>query len=135
MTKDELILIKELIKESVRAVIKEEIESINRKDFKQVKLLLAKLIKESSNNTGEFMSEGNAPRKGGSTFSKEELRNKIYGGDPIKPRPSNPIQTLNISQEQAQNISLNGTLPNIDAPIPFIDKSSIMWKSMKEKIE
>lgn len=131
MTKDELFLIKELIKESVRAVIKEEIESINKKDFKQVKLLLTKLIKESmNNNAGEVITEGTMVRKNKPAFSREELRDKVIGGEQFQRRPA-----LNISQEQAQNISVNGTLPDIDAPIPYIDKSSIMWKAMKEKID
>lgn len=134
MTKDELILIKELIKESVRAVIREEIESINKKDFKQVKLLLTKIIKESANNGGNYPIMENKS----SGISKEELRKMVSGGDwPTKGARLNEnrsMPALNISQEQATNISVNGTLPDIDAPIPFIDKSSMAWKAMEEKI-
>jgi hypothetical protein len=39
-----------------------------------------------------------------------------------------------ISQEAGMAMSVDGTLPNVDAPIPFINKGSMAWKEMKEKL-
>jgi len=146
MTKDDIILIKELIKESVRSVIREEIEATNRKDFKDVKLLLAKIIKENAAYKDSTIVESrhNSYRQMGErpaaedNFKKRERLKSMFGkdnSDMINESMRFPIAPIpNISQEHATNISLNGTLPDIDAPIPFIDKNSIAWKAMQEKI-
>jgi hypothetical protein len=31
-------------------------------------------------------------------------------------------------------MSTNGALPNIDAPIPFMKKDSIAWKELKNRV-
>ncbi len=50
MTQDELILFKELVKEAVKSAVKEavkeQMETSFKKDLKEVKMLIAKSIKE-----------------------------------------------------------------------------------------
>ena len=137
MTKEDILLIKELIKESVRTVIKEELANVNKKDLKEVKLLLAKIIKEglSSNTAGKVVMQ---EYKGTTDPEfKRKLREAVAGDfDRVIQADSRSVKMPipAISAEQAANISMNGTLPDIDAPIPFIDKNSATWKSLKEKV-
>lgn len=140
MTQDQLILFKELIKETVKSavkdVIKEELESTFKKDLREVKQLLAKSIKEVRE-----MNE--QPRQQQSYQNSEDLKTKLreaVGSDFIR-KPANnytsatqqPVMSQ-ISEEAGMAMSMNGSLPNVDAPIPFINKSSVMWKDMKETI-
>jgi hypothetical protein len=140
MTQDQLILFKELIKEvvntAVKSAVKEELEASFKKDLKEVKQLLAKSIKEARE-----MNE--QPRQQQSYQNPEDFKTKLreaVGSDfskrPATPYTSTPQQTAmpQISEEAGMAMSMNGSLPNVDAPIPFINKSSIMWKDMKEKI-
>jgi hypothetical protein len=135
MTKEEIFLIKELIKETVKSVVKETIREEYqsqdvKKDMKEVKLLLAKVLKE-----------GYAPMKketygeGVSTDLKSKIREAV--GEDFKTvvsrTTSNLSSNIRMSPESAANLSVNGTLPDVDAPIPFIDKSSPLWKNLKEK--
>lgn len=127
MTQDQLILFKELIKEAVRSAVKEavkeELEASFKKDLKEVKTLIAKSIKESRENR---------PNTAISTGNPEDFRTRLreaVGSDFVKQSPL-PI----MSSEKAMEMSVNGSLPNIDAPIPFIKKDSIAWKEFKEKI-
>lgn len=141
MTQEELILFKELIKEAVRYAVKdavkEELEASFKKDLKEVKVLLAKSIKESR-AIMEQAPQSYHPQSSGPLPEdvKRKLREAV-GGDftqpsytPIRSNPTMP----QISSEAAMNMSVNGSLPDIDAPIPFIKKDSVMWKEMKEKI-
>jgi hypothetical protein len=133
MTQDQLILFKELIKETVksavREIVKEEMSMTIKKDLKEVKQLLAKSIKEGRENNSKVQY---IERQSG---NPEDFRTKLREavGSDFRPAKSKPIMPT-ISPEAGLQISSNGTLPDIDAPIPFIDKSSIMWKDMKEKI-
>lgn len=140
MTQDQLILFKELIKETVKSavkdVIKEELESTFKKDLREVKQLLAKSIKEARE-----MNE--QPRQQQSYQNPEDFKTKLreaVGSDfsrkqatPYTSGVQQPVMPQ-ISEEAGMAMSMNGSLPNVDAPIPFINKSSIMWKDMKEKI-
>lgn len=131
MTNEELFLFKELIKETVRSVIKEEQEnSPIKKELKEVKLLLGKIIKE-----------GYLPKNQPNTSQiNEDLRSKIreaVGEDfktVISRTSQNVSSNISINPEQATNMSINGALPNIDAPIPTISKNSLVWKSLKERV-
>jgi hypothetical protein len=136
MKQEELLLFNELIKETVRAtvkeIIKEELSDNLRKDIRDVKLLLAKSIKES---VALRESGGNNYQP----IDRSELKNKIreaVAGDEFRDlmttKKRSPIPMM--SQETAVNVSLNGTLPDFDAPIPFIKKDSIAWKEMQEKL-
>ena len=140
MTQDQLILFKELIKETVKSavkdVIKEELESTFKKDLREVKQLLAKSIKEARE-----MNE--QPRQQQSYQNPEDFKTKLREavGSDFSRRPATPYTSATqqpampqISEEAGMAMSINGSLPNVDAPIPFINKSSIMWKDMKEKI-
>jgi hypothetical protein len=133
MTQDQLILFKELIKEAVKSavkdVIKEEIGDTLKKDLREVKQLIAKSIKEGRENNSKLQY---LEKPVGST---EDFRTKLREavGSDFRPAKAAPIMP-SISQEAGLQISSNGTLPDIDAPIPFINKGSIMWKEMKEKI-
>lgn len=140
MTQDQLILFKELIKETVKSavkdVIKEELEITFKKDLKEVKQLLAKSIKEARE-----MNE--QPRQQQSYQNPEDFKTKLreaVGSDFSRraaPSYASAVQQPvmpHISEEAGMAMSMNGSLPNVDAPIPFINKSSIMWKDMKEKI-
>lgn len=123
MTKEELYLFKELIKESVKSIVKETIreELKSNKDLREVKLLLAKTLKEGLSRPFN-------------TTIDESTRQKIresVGADFQLPARK-PIMSM--SPEQAMNVSQNGTLPDFDAPIPAIDKSSVIWKDLKEKV-
>jgi len=131
MTKEEIFLIKELIKETVKSVVKETIREETqaqdvKKDLREVKLLLAKVIKE-----------GYAPvkKEGIDPDLKSKIREAV-GEDfttVISRTTSNLSSNIRMSPESAANLSVNGTLPDVDAPIPFIDKSSPLWKNLKEK--
>ncbi len=138
MTNEDILIIKELIKESVRSVIKEELANHNKKDLKEVKLLLAKIIKEGMSFGGgqkpiREVSTGN----GLSADMKRKLREAV-GGEfersiSMDTRNVSPVVPA-ISAEQAANISVNGTLPDFDAPIPNIDYKSATWRSLKDKL-
>jgi hypothetical protein len=140
MTQDQLILFKELIKEAVKSAVKdavkEELEASFKKDLKEVKQLLAKSIKEAR----EVNSQ---PRPQQVYSNPEDFKTKLREavGSDFNRRQSSPYtsqaqQTVmpNISADAGMNMSMNGTLPNIDAPIPFINKGSIAWKEMREKL-
>jgi hypothetical protein len=140
MTQDQLILFKELIKETVKSavkdVIKEELESTFKKDLREVKQLLAKSIKEARE-----MNE--QPRQQQSYQNPEDFKTKLREavGSDFSRRPATPYTSAahqpvmpQISEEAGMAMSMNGSLPNIDAPIPFINKSSVMWKDMKETV-
>ena len=140
MTQDQLILFKELIKEvvntAVKSAVKEELENSFKKDLKEVKQLLAKSIKEAR----EVNSQ---PRPQQSYQNPEDFKTKLREavGSDFSRRPGNPYTSQvqqpmmpQISQEAGMAMSVDGTLPNIDAPIPFINKGSIAWKEMKEKL-
>lgn len=123
MTKEELYLFKELIKETVKSVVKETLkeELKSNKDLREVKLLLAKTLKEGVSRPANITID-------------ESTRHKIresVGAD-FKLPERKPIMSM--SPEQAMNISQNGTLPDFDAPIPSINKSSVIWKDLKEKV-
>lgn len=139
MTQDQLILFKELIKEAVKSavkeVVREELESSFKKDLKEVKQLLAKSIKEARE-----MNE--QPRQHQTQQNPEDFKTKLREavGSDFSRRPSAPYTSgvhqpmPQISEEAGMAMSMNGSLPNVDAPIPFINKSSIVWKDMKEKV-
>jgi hypothetical protein len=140
MTKEEILLMNELIKSTVRSVVKEvlqeEFKGGVKKDIKEVKMLLAKTIKEGYINSS-------APDNSLSEQQRRDLRQSLresIGEDfrtviskSTSSVPASP--KLNLSQEQAVSISMNGTLPNIDAPIPMIKKDSPMWKEMENRIK
>lgn len=140
MTQDQLILFKELIKEAVKSAVKdavkEELESSFKKDLKEVKQLLAKSIKE----VREVNSQ---PRPQQSYQNPEDFKTKLreavgseFSRKAVNPYTSQVQQPAmpQISEEAGMNMSMNGSLPNIDAPIPFINKGSVVWKEMKEKV-
>ena len=129
MTQDELILFKELIKEAVKSAVKEavkeQMETSLKKDLKEVKLLIAKSIKE-----GRVISNQQTI-----TQSPDDFRSKLreaVGSD--FQAVARPAHIPRISEEAAMQMSTNGTLPDIDAPIPFIKKDSIAWKEMKNRL-
>ena len=133
MTQEQLILFKELIKETVKSavkdVIKEQMETTFKKDLREVKQLIAKSIKEGRENNSKVQYIERQPG------NPEDFRTKLreaVGSDfrPAKSKPAMPT----ISPEAGLQMSSNGTLPDVDAPIPFIDKASIMWRDMKDKI-
>ncbi len=133
MTKEELFLVKELIKETVRSVVKEVLQEQMgpniKKDLREVKLLLAKGIKESA-----FQGNGVQPKLSSEDIAslKQRMREQISEDFDFKQQRSKPA--LRMSAEQAMNISQNGTLPDFDAPIPQIRKDSVIWKELKEKV-
>jgi len=140
MTQEELMLFKELLKETIRSTvketIKEELSGILKKDMKDVKLLLAKSIKESI----ALRESGNyAPAYNGPEIDKSEFKQRIreaVGGDEFRDvmtsRKKSPLPMM--SEDQAMNISLNGKLPDFDAPIPMMKKDSIAWKEMQDRV-
>jgi len=134
MTKEELMLFKELLRETVRStvkeVIKEELAPFLRKDLKEVKLLLAKSIKESM----AIKESGYAPQR--TTLSGEDrasLRESVENDD-LREMMTMRKKMPMMSSDQAMQISLNGTLPDIDAPIPIMKKDSIAWRELQERI-
>jgi hypothetical protein len=136
MNKDELILVKELIKEAVRAVIKEELAALTvKKDLKEVKQLLALSIKEARENKGNFVDyQSNISEV--PISNKEQLKKSLreaIGSDFNLPERKAPVMPK-ISAEQGLQISATGTLPDIDAPIPVINKKSVAWKEFKERV-
>ncbi len=139
MTKDDIILIKELIKEAVGSIVKEAVkeavETSMKKDLKEVKLLLATVIKEGRSNPSAMMEQSMSPEE------KEQLRQRLresIGEDfrTVIHATSNRVAPTipMMSPEAAQNLSINGSLPDFDAPIPMINKNSIVYKEMKEKV-
>lgn len=135
MTKEELFLIKELIKEVVKSSVKEalleEQKSTNlKKDLREVKLLLAKAIKEG------MTPKNNLENRENLTELRQKLRESI-GEDfetVINKTTYNVPPKLGISSDRAVEIAVNGTLPDFDAPIPNISKDSPLWREMKERI-
>lgn len=127
MTKEEIYLIKELIKETVKSVVKDTLkeELSKNKDLREVKFLLAKTIKEG------FSPTQNSPLSNQDLSSLKEKLREAVGADFQKPA-KRPV--ISMSPEQAANVSMNGTLPDFDAPIPTIKKDSVVWKDLKEKI-
>lgn len=139
MTQEELILFKELLKETIRSTVKETIQeefsAMLKKDLKEVKMLLVKSIKEST----AIRESGFQPQYG-PAVDKNEMRQRIreaVGGDEFRDimtsKRKAPIPMM--SEEQAVNMSVNGTLPDFDAPIPMIKKDSIAWKELQERIK
>ena len=133
MTKEEIYLIKELIKETVKSVVKETLQeqmgSTIKKDLREVKLLLAKGIKENA-------FQGNTVQPKLSSEDMASLRQKMREqiSEDFDFKVQKPTPALRMSAEQAMNISQNGTLPDFDAPIPQIRKDSVLWKDLKEKV-
>ena len=138
MTQDELILFKELMKETIRSTVKEtiqeELSAMIKKDLKEVKMLLAKSIKESA----AIREGGYQPQYG--AVDKSEIKQRIreaVGGDDFRDMMTSkkkiPIPMM--SEDQAMNLSTNGTLPDFDAPIPMIKKDGIAWKELQERIK
>lgn len=129
MTQDELILFKELVKEAVKSAVKEavkeQMETSLKKDLKEVKLLIAKSIKE-----GRVISNQQTVTQSPDEF-KSRLREAI-GSD--FQGVARPAVIPRLSEEAAMQISTNGSLPDIDAPIPFIKKDSIAWKELKNRV-
>jgi hypothetical protein len=127
MTQDELILFKELMKEAVKSAvkeaIKEEMETSFKKDLKEVKMLLAKSIKE-----GRAVSTQQVIQ------TPDEFKNKLREAVGADFQRQRPVQMPRMSEEAAMQMSTNGSLPDIDAPIPFIKKDSIAWKELKNRI-
>lgn len=137
MTQDELILFKELLKETIRAtvkeVIQEELATAIKKDLKEVKLLLAKSIKESTaiRESGYQAPVGQIDR----SEMKQRIREAVGGDefrDMMTSKKRSPLPMM--SEEQAVNMSINGQLPDFDAPIPVIKKDSIAWKELQQRI-
>jgi hypothetical protein len=135
MTKEELYLVKELIREVVKSTVKEvlleEQKSSNvKKDLKEVKLLLAKVIKEG------MVPKNNVENKENLIELRQKLRESVGEDfDTIINRTSyNVSPKLAISSEKAVEIAVNGTLPDFDAPIPNISKDSPIWKELKERV-
>lgn len=140
MTQDQLILFKELIKEAVKSAVKdavkEELEASFRKDLKEVKQLLAKSIKEAREMN--LQPRPQQPNQNPEDF-KTKLREAV--GSDFSRRATSPYSSTvqqpvmpQISEDAGMNMSINGTLPNIDAPIPFINKGSVVWKEMRERV-
>lgn len=140
MTQDQLILFKELIKEAVKSAVKdavkEELESSFKKDLKEVKQLLAKSIKEAREMNVQ-------PRPQQAYQNPEDFKTKLREavGSDFNRRPSSAYTSQaqqpvmpQISEEAGMNMSINGSLPNVDAPIPFMNKGSMAWKEMKQKL-
>jgi hypothetical protein len=139
MTQDQLVLFKELIKEVVKSAvkdaIKEELETSFKKDLKEVKQLLAKSIKEA--RIAAPTTQQNTPYQNSEQF-KAKLREAVGSDFNMKQSPvpgimGQPNMPM-MSEDAAMNMSINGTLPNVDAPIPFINKSSLAWKEMSSKL-
>lgn len=137
MTQEELILFKELVKEAVKSAVKEavrqELNESLKKDLKEVKLLMAKAIKEARENQPVPQYHVQSQPIADSSEFKARLREAV-GSDFGRKAPVAQPAIPPISQEAGMNMSMNGSLPNIDAPIPFINKGSIAWKEMKEKL-
>lgn len=137
MTQDELILFKELLKETIRATVKEtiqeELSAVIKKDLKEVKLLLVKSIKESAAIRESGYQQ---PVSHDKSDMKQRIREAVGGDefrDMMTTKKRSPIPMM--SGEQAANISMNGTLPDFDAPIPMIKKDGIAWKELQERIK
>jgi hypothetical protein len=137
MTQDELILFKELMKETIRSTVKEtiqeELSAMLKKDLKEVKMLLVKSIKESTSNR----ESGYQPQYG--PVDKADMKQRIreaVGGDEFRDivASKRPLPIPRMSEEQAVNMSMNGTLPDFDAPIPMIKKDGIAWKELQQRI-
>lgn len=135
MTKEEFYLLTELIRETVKSTVKEVIReqqesSLIKKDLKEVKFLLAKVLKEGYTPQSQPVTTG----------ISSDLRSKIREavGEDVIPTISrttrNISSNISVSPEQAASISLNGTLPDIDAPIPAMPKNSPIWRDLKEKV-
>lgn len=123
MTKEEFYLFKELIAEVVKSVVKDTLkeELKSNKDLREVKLLLAKSLKEGlSRPVNTTIDEA----------TRQKIRESV--GADFTPPSRKPVMSM--SPEQAMNVSQNGTLPDLDAPIPFINKQSVVWKDLKEKV-
>jgi len=136
MTQEELILFKELVKEAVRSAVKdavrEEVNEILKKELKEVKLIMAKTIKEVRETKEAPIYQSQAQPVSNPSEFKARLREAV-GSDFGRRQQAQPI-IPQMTQETAMNMSVNGSLPNIDAPIPFINKDSIAWKEMREKL-
>ena len=132
MTQEQLILFKELIKETVKSavkdVIKEQMETTFKKDLREVKQLIAKSIKEGRENNSKVQYIERQSE------NPEDFRAKLREAVGSDFRPAQAPRMPTISPEAGLQMSSNGTLPDVDAPIPFINKGSVMWKDMKEKI-
>ncbi len=138
MTPEEIILVKELIKETVKSVvestvkqaIRSEIESIGtKKDLKEIKLLVAKSIKESKNLQESLLENLSKDHTNPASINENFGINLTNIKKSVSNRPLPPI-----SSEQAMRMSVDGTLPDFDAPIPFIDKKSAIWEDLNKKI-
>jgi hypothetical protein len=135
MNKDELILIKELIREVVRSTVKEVLQEEQKnskvnKDLREVKFLLAKVIKEG------YVPKSIEINLGNISELRQKLRESIGEefSTVINKTTSNVTPKLSISPERAVEISVNGSLPDFDAPIPNMPKNSPIWEEMKKRI-
>ena len=124
---------KETIRSTVKETIQEELSAMLKKDLKEVKMLLVKSIKESTANR----ESGYQPQYG--PVDKADMKQRIreaVGGDEFRDivTSKRPLPIPRMSEEQAVNMSMNGTLPDFDAPIPMIKKDGIAWKELQQRI-
>jgi hypothetical protein len=96
-------------------------------------MLLVKSIKESTANR----ESGYQPQYG--PVDKADMKQRIreaVGGDEFRDAITSkkPLPIPRMSEEQAVNMSMNGTLPDFDAPIPMIKKDGIAWKELQQRI-
>lgn len=127
MTKNEILLLNELIQMNVKSAIRKVV----REEFDR---MYNKMLEEgfSNNKPKENLFEFSqgispTPRKTQANLPKtiSHMTTSNVQATPVMP---------SITAQEGLSISANGTLPNIDAPIPYIKKDSSIWKDLKDKI-
>lgn len=127
MTKNEILLLNELVqlnvKSAIRKVVREELDRMYQK-----------MLEEgfSANKSKETLFEF---AQGSSTKTRTVPTDlpKTIALRTTSDVQASPIMPP-ISAEQGLSISTNGSLPDVDAPIPFIKRDSAIWKDLKDKI-
>jgi len=149
MDKQDIVLINEIVKLNVEkavnkavAPILEHLKNDGKKDLKEIKLLLAKVIKEgfvsapAKKAKPNFLEQASIKQNLKKQAVVESYEDDYESIEEVDNDDVIVIKSKSGLREQVQDSRdvENAVLPNMDAPV-FIDKNSDVYKSMMESLE
>lgn len=138
MTNTEILLLEKLIDSTVKKVLSEALDSYFKKELKDIKLLAARILKESRErivtDSSNFLKENGTDTI--KTISKTTSDVSPFGyNKTVVKKTNNPViqnEIVKIPATMANHYDTNGSLPDVDAPI-FFDPNSNAMLAFKEK--
>lgn len=138
MTNAEILLLEKLIDNTVKKVLSEALDSYFKKELKDIKLLAARILKESRErivtDSSNILKENSTETI--KTISKTTSDVSPFGYNKTVVKKTSNTGILNeipkIPVTMANHYDNNGSLPDIDAPI-FFDPNSNAMMAFKEK--